>query len=75
MNAHEITESMLGETGLPQREISRRAGYYPTYVHDLIRRDITPKADALARIADACGYDLLVRRRIDEYEMIIDPYD
>ena len=67
MNAHDATI----ESGLGIRQLNRAGGN----VERIIYHDGTPRADTLARIADACGYELRLRRRDDLYEIVIGPYD
>ena len=71
MNAHDATVEIISESGLGIRQLNRAGGN----VERIIYHDGTPRTDTLARIADACGYDLLLRRRDDLYEILIDPYD
>lgn len=75
MNAHELILFMMGDSGRRESELSRSLSNDRTYLRSTIKRKSVPKADTYARIADVCGYDLLVRRRVDGYEIPIDPYD
>lgn len=75
MNAHDVVEELVRDTGETHRRVSVRMGYGSTYLKGFIYERRIPRIDTLAKIADACGYDLLLRRRIDDYEIPIDPYD
>lgn len=75
MNARDAFLQVVADSGLPIREITRQLGRSPGYFTHITKDDgSTPRTDTLARVADVCGYDLLLRRRIDEYEIPIDPY-
>lgn len=75
MNAHELILSMISDSEKSESELSRTISRDRTYLRSIIKRKTIPKANTYAKIADICGYDLLVRRRIDGYEIPIDPYD
>ncbi len=75
MDAREVTLSMIQDSGMNDRQVSIKLGMSPRYLSNIIYRGSRPNSDTLARVADACGYDLLVRRRIDEMEILIDPYE
>lgn len=71
MNAHDAVIEMVDECGIPIRELYRRVGRFGGVLYS----GRTPRADALARIANGCGYDMILRRRSDRYEIHIDEYD
>lgn len=74
MDANEAIKLMVASTGKSMRTISGELGMRHTYVKDLTRKPSVPRADTLARIADACGFDLvLVPRNGDVSFMVIDP--
>ena len=75
MNARDAALEIIADSGLSAGTLSRRLEKERSYIKSFIKRPSIPRADTLASIADACGYDLVLRRRIDEYEIPIDPYD
>lgn len=75
MNAHELILFMMQDSGKRESELSRMLSHDRTYLRSTLKRKGVPRASTYARIADVCGYDLLVRRRSDEYEILIDPFD
>lgn len=77
MNARDAFLQVVSESDLSVRGITRAIDKAPGSLHHIFRKDggSTPRADTLAKVADVCGYDLLLRRRTDEYEIQIDPYD
>lgn len=75
MNAHDVTIQMIQDSMKTHAELSRELSSNRFYVNSIIQNHTIPRADKLAQIANACGYDLLVRRRIDDRETYINPYD
>ena len=75
MNANDAALEMISDSGIPMPTLSRTMGRDRTFLITTVGRGNIPRADTLSKIADACGYDLVLRRRIDEYEITIDPYD
>lgn len=71
MNAHEAAIELISESGMGIRRLNRAVGD----VQNVVYRDGTPRCDTMAKLADVCGYDLLLRRRDDLYEIPIEPYD
>lgn len=73
MNAREAFIEVVADSGMSIRAITRELGRSPGYFTQILRENgSTPRTDMLARVANVCGYDLLLRRRIDEYEIPID---
>ena len=76
MNARDAFVQVVDDSGMTIRGITRELGRSPGYfTHIMKENGSTPRADMLARVADVCGYDLLLRRRVDEYEIPIDADD
>lgn len=76
MNAREAFIEVVAESGMSIRAITRKLGRSPGYFTQITKENgSTPRTDTLAKVADACDYDLLLRRRLDGYEIPIDPYD
>ena len=74
MNAHDATMEVIGEYDGSMRSLTTKLGLSPGSL-SIIKRGGVPKVDTLAKVADVCGYDLILRRRIDEYEIPIDELD
>ena len=73
MDANELILFMAESTGKPKSELSRSISDSRFYLNTILSRKTVPMANTYATIADVCGYDLLVRRRSDGYEIPIDP--
>lgn len=73
MDAYDAVTKMLNEDDRTRAAISVAMGRGPGYLNVIVGRRSVPKADTLARIADTCGYDLLLRRRDSEEEIRIEP--
>lgn len=73
MNAHDALVAMIGESGSSYFSIERTMGVKQNYLKRLRYGGSTPRTDVAARIADACGYDLILRRRDDGSETTIAP--
>jgi transcriptional regulator with XRE-family HTH domain len=56
-------EQVLGESGLTQAELARRAGMPRSVVNAYLKGSREPGADALARLAAAGGFELRLGRR------------
>lgn len=72
MNVHELILFMIKSDKRSERKLSLMLSNDATYLRSIIKRHTVPKTDTYARIADVCGYDLLVRRRSDGEEIPID---
>lgn len=73
MNAHEVLRKITRSTGMTDIELSVAMGKNTNYLGVIRNRKTIPRADTFAMIADASGYDLLVRNRTDNEEIVIDP--
>jgi len=73
VNARDVTLEMIADSGLSVSALSKSMGKERSYIHTTVLRGKTFYCTTLAKVADICGYDLLVRRRTDGYEMPIDP--
>ena len=73
MQANEAMLFVVKSSGESLVSISQRLGRSNNYLSSHTARKSTPKADTLAEIVDACGYDLLMRNRETGEETIIDP--
>jgi len=75
METIEIVREMMHVSGLSVRKLGTALGKSPQYMKQTLYGGTIPSSKKLAAIADACGYDLLVRNRDDGTEIIIDPPD
>ena len=73
MNAHDAALRIVKDSGMPESRVALAMGYSKRALSNLVYHNGTPRADNLARIADVCGYDLLLRNRQDGSEILIDP--
>ena len=75
MDAREATRKMMLNSGRSEYslsiELSPTGGRY--YLESIWKRGTNPRTDTMAKIADACGYDLLLRNRQDGSEITINP--
>lgn len=58
MKALGAVRLMLARSGLTAYKLARLLKYDPSYISGMLRRGSVPSADLLARIAEACDYDL-----------------
>ena len=75
MNAHDATLEVIDEFDGSLRMLTNSMGAAPNSLNNVLRRNSTPRTDTLVKIADVCGYDLVLRRRVDGYEILIDETD
>ena len=73
MNAHDAVIEMLNDAGMSSRQAAKALGRSPGYLTHITNGTSTPNANTLAAVADVCGYDLVIRRRINDQDIIIDP--
>lgn len=74
MQAFDALLQVVRETG-PKAKISVAMGRHPHYLTSTLQRKSIPRADIYAEILDACECDLLIRRRSDSSEILIEPPD
>lgn len=74
MDTIQAVRSMLRHSGKTQAELSAAVGKSPSYISATLAQGSDLQGGTLARIADACGYDLqLVRRDGGDVLGRIDP--
>jgi len=73
VRADKVLKEMLEREHISTIEASKMMGRSKGYVSNLISRHTIPRADTMAAICDAMGYDLIARSREDGYEFHIDP--
>lgn len=72
MQAYEALLRIVNEKG-PKAKTSVAMGRHPHYLTSTLQRKSVPRADIYAEILDACECDLLIRRRSDSSEIVIEP--
>jgi len=76
MNEGAIIRNMIKRAGTTAAHTSVMMGQKASYVGTMINRTkSSPRSDVLANVADALGYDLILRDRSDGYEFLIPPGD
>lgn len=60
MDAVTAIQGMVEVSGKSQREVSQEIGKVPTFIGTTVYRRSSPRADTLARIAEACGFQLVL---------------
>ena len=73
MDVRKALRTVISNGGMPKATLSVSMGKAYTFINTTISRGSIPKTDTFAQIADACGYDLLLRQRSTNDEIIIDP--
>lgn len=71
MKALDAIKTMISNSGVSIRGLGALLDKSEFYINGIIYRGSVPKVDTTARIADACGYDLILRRRDDGDEILI----
>ena len=65
--------TIVAHAPLSKHELARSMGRSDNYFYNLLNRSSNVRIDVAAEIGDACGFDLLFRKRDDGSEVIIDP--
>ena len=65
MDANEVIRRMLRMSGKSNRQVSREIGKAESFVSASLSQGVRPRIDTFAHIAEACGYEVLVRSRED----------
>lgn len=61
----ELIRHMLAASGKSAAQVSRELGNDSNHLSVILSSGRTPRADLLAKIADACGYELILHERQD----------
>jgi len=59
--------------GLAKTDISRKMGREQSYIATIFAKSAIPRTSTYSEILDACGFDLIVRRRDDGSEIRVTP--
>lgn len=73
MQVKSAVDKIIQESGLSKLDIAKSMGKNPNFVYALVNKQTDPSYRTLVSIADTCGYDLLLRNRVSNNEIIIDP--
>ena len=73
MKAWDAFVKIVDDSGLSKSALGVSLGHSTRYLRNTMSRGSLPRVDNFATIADACGYDLILRRRSDDSEFTIDP--
>ena len=73
MQPRNVIPTIVSSSGKSMQSISLAIGRTRTYINSTIQNRSISHVDTVAAVADVCGYDLLLRKRDDGTEIIIDP--
>lgn len=62
---------MISSSGMSRRKVSADIGRHPNFLTVTLQKESTPRADTLAALAHAMGYELVLRGHGEE--IVIDP--
>lgn len=60
MDASEAMRLMIEASGKSGRQVAREIGRSESFISSSLAQGVCPRADTLARVAHACGYELVV---------------
>lgn len=61
MDSKQAIEKMCGVAGKSQRTVSSEIGRNPTFIGTTLSKGSVPRVDTMAKIAEACGFELVLR--------------
>ena len=73
MQADKTIKALLDEEGISASKASILIGRSRTYIPTYVGKGMVPSIGLMAELGDSVGYDLLLRRRTDGHEIVIDP--
>ena len=73
MEPIDVLPTIVRGSGRSMQSMSLQLGRSRNYITQTIQNLSVSKVDTVAEIADVCGYDLLLRKRDDGSEIVIDP--
>jgi len=73
MDAEKMLACITSDADMSMRVASQKMGRHPTFLATLRQKGSVPRISTMAEIADVYGYDLLLRKRADGQEIVIDP--
>lgn len=72
MKTMDAINEMLAQSGKSANSVSVAMGKHRNYIASSIYKDVSPQSDNLARIAEICGFELVLKGP-DGAEIKIDP--
>jgi DNA-binding phage protein len=81
VNANDVMRAMIETSGKSGRQVAREIGRSESFVSSTLAQGVCPRADTLARVADACGYKIVIvpkdvaRNLLDGSDRIVVEYD
>ena len=60
MNASEAMRLIIEASGKSGRQVAREIGRSESFVSSSLAQGVCPRVDTLARVAHACGYELVL---------------
>lgn len=66
MEAREIIQWMMSESGMSGVALSHAIGRSPNYMSATLSKGSTPQIDTFAKIAHAMGYEVVIRKKSEE---------
>ena len=60
MNANDAMRAMIEASGKSGRQVAREIGRSESFVSSTLAQGVCPRADTLARVAEACGYKIVI---------------
>ena len=80
MNANDAMRTMIETSGKSGRQVAREIGRSESFVSSTLAQGVCPRADTLARVAEACGYEIVIipkdvaRNLMDDSDRIVVEY-
>ena len=81
MNANDAMRAMIETSGKSGRQVAREIGRSESFVSSTLAQGVCPRADTLTRVAEACGYRIVIlpkdvaRNLVDEPNGMVVEYD
>ena len=60
MDANEAMRLIIESSGKSGRQVAREIGRSESFISSSLAQGVCPRADTLARVASACGYELVL---------------
>lgn len=69
MDSTDAPKRMVRMSGKPSSQIAREIGRAESFVRATISQGTRPRVDTFAEIAEACGYEVVLRSGSDEFTL------
>lgn len=60
IDVRDAARTLISESGMTPLQLSHAAGRDGTYCYTILRQRSVPRLDTLVRLADACGYQVVL---------------